>query len=333
MRLVKWVIVFGLLFFLAACGSDEPATSEPAAAPSGTASKSSSSPSNSRMAATAEEVAREARGKLKCPPKIKTAARAADAPVDDVLGVRPGMSFEEAADTVMCTHDLLVTAPAGSRGFKLQTYGQQIRQGFSARFAEPRINKTSKEIMQEMQDNAMARGSNRVVRDMAPGQAKWFVGTMGLPGEERVISAAREEWFAEGRNPTVAAVRQALLDKYGTATSDVDNRGTTRSMSWAYDPFGRHISETSPLFNQCRGVADPDGGYNLSPDCGTVITAMIYSVRDNPDLAEYMQVGVVDQSGGYEAIQATEQGFEAMEAARRAKQIEDAANNADAPQL
>jgi hypothetical protein len=318
-----------LVCAMTGCGSDESAPAGSSAPPAAAQANAQSS----RIAATAEEVAAEGRGKVKCPAKISSPPRAADAPVDDVVGVRPGMTYEEAANVVMCTNDLLVPVTDSSRGFKIQTYGQTLRQGFSARFAEQRINKTSKEIMQEMQDQAMARSANSVVRDMQPGQSKWFVGTMGMPGQERVISAAREEWFAEGRNPTMASVAQALIDKYGTPTTNRDSEGVQRYMTWVYDPIGRPVTEASPLAVNCRGTADPDGGVSLSPDCGIVINANIVSLRANPELSEYIQVGMVDQANGYEAIQATEQGFEAMEAERRAKQVQDAAKNADAPKL
>ena len=52
-------------------------------------------------------------------------------------------------------------------------------------------------------------------------------------------------------------------------------------------------------FNRCGGNASPNGGVSLSPDCGTVVTAIVAPLRENPDLALSMQVGVVDQAGGY----------------------------------
>jgi hypothetical protein len=277
-------------------------------------------------------VAEAARSNLKCPPKIATPARAPEAPVDDVVGVRPGMSFDEAAAVVMCSNELMVITPDNSRGFQIQTYGQTLRQGFTARLAEEKVEKTSQQIMEEMQDAAMARGSNRVVRDLQPGQSKWYVGTIGLPGQERVLSAAREEWFATGRNPTVDSVDQAVREKYGTPTRTQDV-GNNRMLTWAYDPFGRLVTETSPLFNQCNGQAGPDGGASLSPDCGIVVAVNIGKMRDNPNLAEYLQAGVLDQANGYEALTATEQALQAMETQRRAQQVDDAAKNADAPKL
>lgn len=283
--------------------------------------------------ASAAEVAQEARGKVKCPAKIKSAARPADAPVDDVVGVRPGMTYEEAANVVMCTHELLVVSEDSSRRFQIQTYGQTLRQGFSARFAKERVQKTSRQIMQELQDSAMARGTNRVVRDMQPGEAKWYVTTMGLPGQERVISAAREEWFEAGRNPTLASIEQALVKKYGQPTESPPRTQHNKSLSWAYDTRQRPITESSPLYGRCRGMADPDGGTSYSPDCGLVVTAVVHALRDNPDLAEYMQVGVIDQAGGYEALTGTEQALQQMDRQRRAREVEAASEHADAPTL
>ena len=321
----EWVIVAMAAIVLAACGSKEPGYAANASGANATKSTQSSGD------ATAAEVAEEARGDVDCPARIKTAARDPKAPVDDVLGVRPGMTFDEAANVVMCTNDLLVVQVDTSRGFQIRTYGQTLRQGFSARFAEPRVVKTSKQIMEEMQDDFIARSGNAVRQDMFPGQAKWYVTTMGMPGQERVIGAAREEWFEEGKNPTLESVEQALVKKYGTPTRIQETGG--RHMRWAYDPFGRLVTETSPLFNQCSGISSPDGGVNLSPDCGLVVTAVLHPLRENPALAQLMQVGVVDQANGYEAVNATDQAFQQQEAQRRAKEVESAAKNADAPEL
>ncbi len=329
MRILKWTGFVLLTALIAACGgSKDSATGGAASGGFGNIPKSA--PSGN---ATAEEVAEEARGDVDCPADIDTPARAASAPVDDVVGVRPGMTYEEAANVVMCTGDLMVVTADNSRGFNMQTYGQTIRQGFSARPAKPRVEKTSKQIMQEMQDDMIARGGNARRQDMQPGESKWYVGTMGLPGQERVINAAREEWFAEGRNPTIASVEQALLKKYGTVTRSQKSGGNVY-LSWAYDPLSRPVTETSPLFSQCsNGQASPDAGVNLSPDCGILVTAQITPSTDNPELAKTLQVSVVNQAGGYEAITATEQALQQQDNARKAKQVEEAGKNADAPQL
>lgn len=330
-----------IVAILAACGPDVPPGS-PAAGPDTPAGPSgtTSGPANPRVAATAAEVAREARGNIQCPAKISSAPRAADAPVDDIVGVRPGLSFEEAADIVLCTNELLFIAGPNTRGFQINTYGQTLRQGFSANLAEDRINKTSKEIMQEMQDRTVSSAANRRMnRDDMRGKVWWYVGTMGMPNKERVFSVAREEWYAEGRQPTTDSVQQALLDKYGKPTQlqrsggSGPGAGSSFSIKWAYDPLGRLITETSPLASQCYADANPGGRINLSPDCGLVVVAQVVALQENPALAETLRVALVDQANGYEAVAATEQAFEAQEQQRRTREAQDAAKNADAPVL
>ena len=307
---------------LAGCGGDDEDISLP-------------DPSSGRGGAaeevkSAEEVAEAAREDLDCPADVDTPPRAEGAPVDDVVGVRPGLSYDEAKNLVLCTHELLI-AQEGARGFNMQTYGQTIRQGFTARFAER--EKTADELRKEITEGWMDRAGNAVQQDMLPGQSKWYVGAMGMPGQERVIAVAREEWFEEGKNPTGESVAQALVKKYGQPSRSYENQYGHRTLDWIYDPRGRAVTETSPLFQQCTGISDPDGGTNYSPDCGLVVQARVNTLDSNRQLAQYMQVGVIDQANGYQAITATEQALQAGDAQRKAREVEAAAENADAPQL
>jgi hypothetical protein len=302
-----------------ACGSDDEGIGLP-------------DPSSGRRGeeelASAEEMAERARGDVDCPADVDSPERPQGAPVDDVVGVRPGLTYDEAKNVVLCSHEMLVANEA-TGGFDIQTYGATLRQGFSARFAE--AEKSSQQIMKEMQDGFFARSGNAVTQDMLPGQSKWNVTTMGLPGEERVIAVAREEWFAEGKSPTIDSVGKALIEKYGTPSRDITTNG--RAIWWIYDPRGRLATETSPLYNRCAGIADPDGGTSFSPDCGLVVHAQIMPLPTNPDLAQVLQVGVIDQAGGYQAITGTERALAAGDAERKARETREAAENADAPTL
>ncbi|MCW5892063.1 MAG: hypothetical protein KIT14_16180 [bacterium] len=230
------------------------------------------------------------------------------------------------------SHDLLVVRPEDGRGFRIDTHGQRIRQGFSARFAQARVEKSAKDLMREWERERIARAMNSDEDPVGPGEAKWFVGTMGAPGDERVISVAREEWFSEGRNPTADSIEVALTAKYGTPTRREERDGK-RTLTWAYDPLGRRVTETSPLFTRCRMNADPDSGYQLSPDCGGVAAAVVTPRPDDPGLSRFLQVAVAHQAGGYESIATTERRLEELAAERRAKQVEQATKDADAPAL
>lgn len=324
-RFTRHAALVMVVALAAACGKPS-SQGGPGQATSGRA------PAAQSGAATAEEVAKAAREGVRCPARVKSKAPVDGTPVADVVGVRPGMSYEEARDVVLCSNELLVAQEDTSRRFNINTYGQVIRQGFAARFAEARVERTAQQIMADMQRDFTARANNAVRQDMQPGQTKWYVSTMGMPGEERVIAAAREEWFEQGSNPTVDSVGQALVKKYGTPTHRQDT-GQGSAFTWAYDPLGRAVTETSPLFNRCRGTADPDGGTNFSPDCGIVIAAEVRGTRENPGLAQFLQVGVLDQANGYEAITATEQGLQQQDAARKAKELESAGKNSKAPTL
>ena len=208
------------------------------------------------------------------------------------------------------------------------------RQGFSARPAEARVVKSSKQILQEMQRDTIARGGNAIREDLKPGEMKWFVATMGLPGQETVLSVAREERFGADQGQTVANVTAALLKKYGTPTRDQHATATSLPIvRWAYDPLGRLITETSPLYARCTGSSDPNGAVNLTPDCGIVVQAMLIPQKANPELVDRMQVGVVDHAGGWRMINATEQGLGQADQQRRAQEVEKAAKNGKAPSL
>jgi hypothetical protein len=317
-----------LLPLIVGCGADEAASSEVQQTPP-PASKSTAKAKNEN--ASASEVAAAARGEVSCPVVNRSPSRQAEAPTDDIQGVRPGMTYAEAQNAVLCSDEMLVTKEE-KRGFQLQTFGQTVRQGFSADYAKARVQKSGQEIMKEMQDNAMARSMNKASSENMAGQNRWFVGTMGLPGEEQVIHVAREEWFAEQRNPTLDSVEQALLEKYGTP-SDKKDQGSDRFYTWAYDPYDRLITETSPLFHQCRVESSPSAGINLTPDCGVVVSARSRALRDNPLLTEAITVAVVAMGQGYELLQSTEAGLLEQENQRRTQQVEAANQNADKPKL
>ncbi|MDP1899302.1 MAG: hypothetical protein Q8K96_02460 [Rubrivivax sp.] len=322
MRVVPWVIAV-MAFALVAC--DKPNESRPAA-PAAKAKPAG------QGAATAEQVAKEARADVSCPAKNKSAPRASGAPVDDVIGVRPGISYDEALNQVLCSHDLLVMQLDITRGFNIKTYGQKPRHGFGARFAEPRVEWSAKRAKIESMDDIVARSGNAARDDMKPGQAKWYVGTMGLPGQERVINVAREERFEAGASPTITSIEQALLKKYGPPTKQQNNQGQ-RYITWSYDPAGRLVTQGAPLFNRCSGNASPNGGVNLSPDCGTVVTAIVMPLRENPELAVSLQVGVVDQAGGYQLVTGTEQALAQADQQRREQETAKAAKNTAPPKL
>lgn len=282
--------------------------------------------------ATALQVAAESRGDVNCPAKVKTPPRAPGMPADDVLGVRPGMTYEEAANVVLCSNPLLVVTDGSDRPFELNTYGQKVRQGFTARFAEPRVQKTSQQILDDMQREEQARSMNTVQQDMQPGESKWSVSTMGMPSQEKVVSVFREESFATGHNPTVDSLMQALVKKYGAPRFKDGTPGDYLLLYWDADIHGKPLTWEQRQVDRCGSIVN-DGSMTLSGHCGTLVMAMVRPVRDNNDLARLLRVGVLDDAGAYNAIAATEKGLQQLDAQRRQREVQAAAKNADATQL
>ena len=281
--------------------------------------------------ASAEQVAKEMRGDVSCPAKA-SAPRPSDAPVDDVVGVRPGMLLDEAANFVLCDNPLLVVTENSNRGYDISTYGQHVRQGFDAKFAEPRVVRTSAQIVSEMQDEAIRHSGNAYIAPLKPGQARYFVSSMGLPGHEQVLSVAREEYFAEGKFPTVESIKEALVSKYGEPSQMSDN-GSTVYLWWEYDPAGSRITRASPRFGECRINVSPDSGTSLSTDCGLEIGALIQGTRENPGLAQSLAVTSQDGARGYATLKGTEEALRNGDQARKSKELSDASKTASAPKL
>lgn len=281
--------------------------------------------------ATAEQVAKEMRGNVTCP-ATASADRPQSAPVDDVVGVRPGMPLDEAAHFVMCDNPLLVVTENTSRGYNITTYGQHVRQGFDAKFAEPRLVKTSAQILTEMQDETIRRGGNSYVAPLKPGQVRYFVSSMGLPGQEQVMSVAREEYFLESKLPTVAAIEQALIQKYGEP-AQMNESGATVYLWWEFDPAGARIDKNSPRSGQCRINVSPDSATSLSTDCGIQIGALIQGARENPGLARSLAVASQDGARGYAILRNTEEALRKSDEARKSKELSDASKSANAPKL
>lgn len=321
-----WVACLWAALTLAGCGSKDAGK---AAADAGRSAKpSAAAPSG---AATAEQVARELRGKVKCPAKAST-PRPADAPVDDVVGVRPGMSWDEAANFVMCDRPLLVVTENTSRGYNINTYGQHLRQGFDARLAEPHVVKTSQQILKEMEEESIRRGTNAYVAPLQAGQVRYYVSTMGLPGREQVVSVAREEYFQADKLPTVDTVAQALLGKYGDPTRS-DDSGDFVSFWWEYDPAGAKLTQRSQAYTTCQIAVSPDAGTSLSTACGVTVGAMIRRAAANRGLAHSLAVSSQNGAAGYALLSSTANALRAADEARKAKELKDASKNANAPTL
>ena len=309
--------VFAVLA-IAGCGSKDDNN-----APIGAVDASKPAPTGE---ASAEEVAKEMRGSVKCP-ATDSNPRPAGAPIDDVVGVRPGMTWNEAATFVMCDNPMIVVTENTGRNYDIQTYGQKLRQGFDGRWAEARVVKSSRDYLREMSDAAARRSGNAAAAPLPGGQSRFYVSTMGLPGQEQVISVAREEAYADGKQPTIESLTKALIAKYGQP-SRANDTGQLVQLWWAYDPSGKKFESA-----QCQYAVSPDAGTSLSTACGITVGAQIQASNTNPGLARSVAVSSQSSAWGYELLMKTEAVLKTADAAKKAKELEDASKNAGAPKL
>jgi len=321
-RLLRVTLAWAVLS-MAACGSKS--------ANNATTGTAKSSPAAPLGPASAEQVAKENRGNVKCPANVPT-AQPAGAQVDDVTGVRPGMSWDDAANLVLCDNPLMVVTENPSRGYNINTYGQHIRQGFDGKFAEPRVVSNPQQTVAEMMNQSLARANNAYATPLPIGQSRYFVSTMGLPGQERVLSVAREESFAEGKQPTVDSLKQALIAKYGEPSQENDN-GVNSRLYWEYDPSGAKITQGSPRLGICRIDVGSDAATSLSTGCGLTVGAGIEGARNNPGLAHSFAVTSQNGAQGMAALKSIEDALKLAADARKAKELNDASKHASTPKL
>ncbi len=315
-------ITLALALALAGCGKSAAPTSSAAAAP----------PPAPKGEMSAEQVAAQARGGLSCP--HRPSSPAPDAPVVDVLGVRPGQSYDDAAALVMCSAPLMVVTPDNDHGYTINTSGTPIRQGFNANFAQAHHELSGREIVKQMQQETLGRGLNRRHESTPEGESRWYVGTVGLPGAEQVTNAAREEHYAPGQQPSIASLMDALVKKYGAPSIAYGNAGVDQSLRWIRDPEGRLAAPGSSVAQRCNlGPTDPDSGFSINEGCGLVVSAHLLPSRANPELAEKLQVGVVDAAKAVQLIQATEAALAARKRQSQQQEVQQAEKKVPPPSL
>lgn len=288
--------------------------------------------------ATAAQVAAKARVDLRCPAP-SPAPRPAGAAVDDILGARPGMSYDDAVRIILCTDPQLVKKDDNSRGVRFDARGVKLRLAFEALPAER--EKTGKEIMDEMQGRSRDRAAHRRAADLEPGQSRWFVTTAGAPGEEKVLHLARRERFTSDKAPTVALLERALIEKYGPPTQQRRTPqsnasfGSSASLAWVYKSEGRLASERElGSLARCNlAGSSPDSPIRFVRGCGVVVAARVIAQPSNPGIAEYLEVAAVNQDQAVSQIEQTRTSLEASTSQRLGRELDEAQRRADKPRL
>lgn len=316
------------LFMVSACGDAD----DDAPAPGGSADtrqedrsrEDGASPRNSATAA-ATTTAR------KCPAKVTSAARPEGAPVDDIVGIRPGMSFDDVSWVLECRDDVPIINVADKWVIK-QNYDIPTRQIIRASDGTPCSGQDIVRDMSAMGSKACDDGGYKfkALKDITQ---QIIVVFNGMPNEEKVGAVWRRNSFPEGAGPTIDSVAQSLGAKYGEPhVSEKDRRGVT-NLVWMFDLLGRPMSKSSGDWNNCVNVsinASFANAQRWSAGCGLTIKAALAPAYGNELLVREMNMGLMHQKNFYDEGQQFEQ---ALQAAYDARKQEEAAGAASAPDL
>lgn len=318
---MKLAALITAVLVLSACGSPESPDPDTDSAAQG--ADAAAAAGDSAAPAAAQTPAEPAN----CPPELSSPAPGPDAPVDDILGVRPGQTFDEVEALLRC-RDEGYTIEVADRWLVRDTGGLPTRQVLRATNGVPC---TGQEIARDMgvmggQQKCVGgfSGSNfRSVRDTTDEIQVAFTGLMDA---EVAGVVWRSRSYADDGRPSVANLEQALIDKYGEPSSRAElptrnwnmNKGDVQ-LTWVYDLRGRKVGRDNPAHVQCVSFYPTFAGtHRWSPACGLTLHAGIQKNRTNNLLADALHVGVMNQKAFYDAGQQFEADIaSAVEAARR----------------
>jgi hypothetical protein len=289
-----------MAMLLAACGKSAEPPAQPAAKP----------------AAKPTTTARNELPPPRCPARSDAALQG-----PDIVGLRLGMRAADALDAVRCTRADAVLSFGGPWIQQINSYGLKLeRQSFEARVGD--TAPCSYKNFSEMEK-------------CGPGGVVWkhvaeliHVATPGVPGQETVQGIWRTQRFQEGAMPQAQAVVQALLDKYGPPQLRQDVAGGQVLLQWLADAQGRPLQPGTRAFSECQGVqARPDAAQRWTEGCGLSLAAQLVPPRSNPALVQEVHVGLLHQQQLFAFGQRFQAQLQALDQARRQKEV-DAARGA-----
>ena len=237
-------------------------------------------------------------------------------PGPDVVGLKLGMPREDALNFTRCLHKDAFVSFEGTWIQGLRTYDIKIApQAFSAHVGETRPCKYS--TMDEI--NRCGVG-NRAWTFVAE---KITVVSPGVPGREKVLGIWREQHFKPGEMPTADTLLPALVQKYGQPQFTQQQPNQWMRLDWVQDAAGTPLAQGTRGYGSCRTISARAGdSHSWSDACGLTITAMIVLSRENPLLAQELNVGLMDQAALYRTGRSLQAELQAMEQQRRQQEAE-----------
>lgn len=166
-----------------------------------------------------QEIAQAAKPVRKCPPDVSVPSRAIGFPVDDVVGVRPGMNARDIEETVKCV----------SEDYAIET--QALTRGLAGSGAK-----------------------SRPLVVATRGQETLSFALFGPAGAEQVASSWRTVYFDAGQGPPMSNIEGLLTGHYGAPHEARTTPEGVRIFTWTYAPDGRAL-RVRPAEGDIMGMA------------------------------------------------------------------------------
>lgn len=260
-----------LALALAACGG-----SQPTEAPVERALKQDEGPSGA-MTAWGKKL------EIDCPSGSDIPRRPDGAPVDDIRGLRLGVTAERAIRFAQCPDgDEVdsVTEEGTLAQYRRDQAGLKIRTSASVATGQHRSRWRNRDVFNEDLSKVLERTT-----------AVWRFQMDGMPGQEKLYAMWLDQPFAEGERPTIESQVAALKAKYGEPNY-TDDRG---GLFWLHLPDGKPIPQFDrQLLQNCsRSIGATNQSMQWGPDCGLVVAAEVRPSR-NPLQAASVHVAIFD---------------------------------------
>lgn len=142
----------------------------------------------------------------RCPPLVSVPTRPIGYPADDVLNVRPGMTWRDAEETLKCiSEDYDIKKRTFSNG--VTGKGKQTRPMMQAKRGEEIVS----------------------------------VAFFGPPDQERAAAMWQEKYYDVGEGPPRQSIEGELIAHYGTPHETRDPTSNQRVLMWTFDPDARPL--------------------------------------------------------------------------------------------
>lgn len=313
-----WVVSLTLL--AAACGGSEQADR---------AETGSQLAESTQQASASGELSPLFDGQLQRP---RCPARASRLTGPDVIGVRIGMTRDEALAAVFCPRDEF-NVLASTQWLNVQTHGGQLGvQTIKLQDGRPRRCTEVDQVMGGQYDRIFGIGCAGGSPYVLPQATQEItLATPGIPGQERVAAIWRYERFEE--KPTVDNTLASFTTKFGPASNRQETDEGTQ-LAWVWTPQNTPMPANSPLLSSCVSAVHPARAGNVSSvdGCGLTIVAAAYRDDENPVLARSYAVAMVSPVAIQQTHDAMQDHFAQAQQASQQAEIE-RAQKASAPDL